>query len=145
MLRVLKLELNIFHRTASLVGADEAVVLLLGGLEAEVADLDHSLGGDGTGAHGRLLLLDEGVVGLALAVGPRVEEAQVGGLVLERAQVADEGGVVQRGRGRPLAQRVVPVGVRQVLRLELAPLKRRGDDELMNRFISNFITKLGST
>ena len=118
-------------------------MLLLGGLEAEVADLDHSLGGDGAGAHGRLLLLDEGVVGLALAVGPRVEEAQVGGLVLERAQVAYEGGVLQRGRGRPLAQRVVPVGVRQVLRLELAPLKRRGDDELMNRFISNFIRKLG--
>ncbi len=74
-------------------------MLLLGGLVADGADLHHPLRGDRARAGRGPLLLDEGVVRLLLGVGASVQEAEGGGGVLKRADVAEEGGVVGGGNG----------------------------------------------
>ena len=83
--------------------------------------LNHALRWYRTGSRWRPLLLNERVVRLILRVGPGVEQPEGRGVVVEGADVADEGGGVNDGSGS-LSQEVVAIGVRYLFLFEPTPL-----------------------
>ena len=135
LLRLLKVCNILGHRRSSrgfpllgrrlVAGAEVAGVLVSRALVTVRAHLDEASAGHRAGSRWRSRQLHLGVVRLSLGVGAAVEQAQARAVVVEGADVADEGGCVNDG-GLTFAEHIVPICVATFLQLEGLPL---GDEE----------------